>query len=141
MKFEEDRTVNLTIHFDQSSTELQNDDYYVIEVRTRLSDGKVEYDGRVVRWNNTCTVTYQKSVRCVTKMGPVELYKKINNSHLEIEWSWTWKDNNSGRLKTNKWKKKLQDMRKYMNISLSINYLSFPLFALSICDYVCIFMY
>lgn len=97
----------------------QNDDYYVIEVQTNWNNGKIEYDGRIVRWDNTCTIIHQKSVRCITETGPAELYRKINKSHMETEWTWTWKDFESKNLKRSQKKFKLKSDRKHMIFSFS----------------------
>ncbi|XP_025100859.1 uncharacterized protein LOC112568055 [Pomacea canaliculata] len=72
---------------------------YRMEVQTRTSDNNYEYDGRVVRWNNTCIVTYENSVRCLSDNGPAKLSRRVNRSHLEIVWTCSWKDSDSQSLR------------------------------------------
>lgn len=96
----EDDYVNVTFWLSPAKSERCHDDFYIIEVKTRCSDGRVEYEGRVLRWNETCKVSFQQSVRCISETGPAELYRKVKCSKMDIEWVWTWKDCESGKLKS-----------------------------------------
>lgn len=92
--------VNISFWVSTLSCHQPNDHYYVVELQTRRSDGKLEYDGRIVQLNSNCSVTRQKSVHCTTEGGPVQLYRKVNRTHTQIEWSWTGKDSQSQRLRS-----------------------------------------
>ncbi|PVD27374.1 hypothetical protein C0Q70_12532, partial [Pomacea canaliculata] len=75
-----------------SSVCSQLDTTYRVKVNTRTSSDNVEYDGTVTYLGDTCTATPFTSVRCITPTGPAELYRRVNRSHVAVEWNWKWKD-------------------------------------------------
>lgn len=99
VSFPENNYVSYIFWLDTSACK-QSQAIYRLEVQTKTKDGTYEYDGRVIQWNNTCIVTYEKSVRCLSKNGPAELYRKLNQTHVEIEWTVSWKEVDSGSLRT-----------------------------------------
>ncbi|XP_025103278.1 uncharacterized protein LOC112569641 isoform X2 [Pomacea canaliculata] len=88
--------VNLTFWLNDSGCK-KSDFNYRVEVQTKLDMGSWEYDGRIFQTNH-CTEVTSTSVGCLSAAGPARLYKVLNRSHEEIEWTWTWKD--SGDIKT-----------------------------------------
>ncbi|XP_025102747.1 uncharacterized protein LOC112569229 [Pomacea canaliculata] len=70
---------------------------YRLSVKTKTLNG-YEYDGRVLRENEKCVMKYNNSLRCVADDGPAELYKKINRSHVETTFEWSWKNCSSQKL-------------------------------------------
>ncbi|XP_025101316.1 uncharacterized protein LOC112568295 isoform X1 [Pomacea canaliculata] len=75
-----------------SSVCSQQDTTYRVMVNTRTSSDNVEYDGTVTFLGDTCTATPFTSVRCITPTGPAELHRRVNRSHVAVEWNWKWKD-------------------------------------------------
>ncbi|XP_025101155.1 uncharacterized protein LOC112568196 [Pomacea canaliculata] len=65
---------------------------YKVMVNTKTNSGDVEYDGTVTYLGDTCTATPFTSVRCITPTGPAELHRRVNRSHVAVEWNWKWKD-------------------------------------------------
>ncbi|XP_025102686.1 uncharacterized protein LOC112569178 [Pomacea canaliculata] len=73
---------------------------YKITVSTRTSSGSLEYDGTIIFWKDICTDAVLTSVRCITTAGPAELYRKVNRSHVAIEWQWSLRDFHTGQFRT-----------------------------------------
>lgn len=109
----EDRFVNVTFGMSVSPACHQMNQSYRITVNTRTKSDSLEYDGTIVFWNNMCTYTYQTSTRCITQSGPAELYRKVNRSHVQIEWTWRDKDFRFGNFTS---------MRKELLLSVACKY-------------------
>lgn len=87
----ENRSANVTFGMNISACSHSNTPYKV-KVYTRTKSGSLEYDGTVTYLRDTCTPTPNTSVRCITPTGPAELYRKVNRTHVAVEWNWLWKD-------------------------------------------------
>lgn len=109
----EDRFVNVTFGMSVSPACHQMNQSYRITVNTRTKSDSLEYDGTIVFWKNMCTYTYQTSTRCITPSGPAELYRKVNRSHVRIEWTWRDKDFRFGNFTS---------MRKELLLSVACKY-------------------
>ncbi|XP_025102787.1 uncharacterized protein LOC112569262 [Pomacea canaliculata] len=82
------------------STCNETTDLSTITVYTRTNSGSLEYDGTVTYYKESCTVRPTRCLRCSTPSGPVELSRKVNRSHVQIEWEWELKDMRSGTFTT-----------------------------------------
>ncbi|XP_025101617.1 uncharacterized protein LOC112568520 isoform X2 [Pomacea canaliculata] len=113
----ESSLVNLTFWLNDSGCK-KSDVVYRVEVQTKLNVGSWEYDGRIFQTNH-CTEITSTSVGCLSAAGPARLYKVLNRSHDEIEWTWTWKD--SDDIKTMKKGLKLYVLYPPRVESLTVN--------------------
>ncbi|XP_025099961.1 uncharacterized protein LOC112567482 [Pomacea canaliculata] len=107
----ENSNLSLSFWIDVSSCK-DPDALFRLEVQTRRSDGKYDDDGRVVRLENKCEVTFKNSVQCISDDGPAELNKKVNSSHTEVIWTMSWKDEDSKTIHTRQSKLKLHVLRE-----------------------------
>lgn len=94
IEISENNYTNLTFWFNTSSCEPFNK-LYKVTLKIKTDTGFVEYDERFAVVNNTCNTTARNSLRCVSPAGPVELNRKVNRSHAQIEWRWRWMENDS----------------------------------------------
>lgn len=108
--------VNISFWINTSECEEPNEEYYILESQTKTNKGRLEYDGRIVLWNKSCTVILEESIRCTTETGPAELYRKVNRSHTEIEFLWSWKEYKTKQLRSEKKPLKLNVSCKYFNM-------------------------
>ncbi|XP_025103244.1 uncharacterized protein LOC112569625 isoform X2 [Pomacea canaliculata] len=86
--------VNLTFWLNTSGCET-SDTLYRLTVKVKTDKYIADDEGRLTVINGTCDVTTGTLLRCVSPAGPVELYSKVNTSHIETEWKWWWKENGS----------------------------------------------
>lgn len=70
---------------------------YMISVKTYRSNHFTEEDGRLELQKDRCDVTTKGNVQCTKLDGKAELYRKMNRSHISIQWKLTWLEN--GRFK------------------------------------------
>lgn len=96
-----------------SSVCSQLDTAYRVMVNTRTRGDSIEYDGTVTYLGDTCTATPFTSVRCITPTGPAELHRRVNRSHVAVQWNWKWKDTRFSNFTT---------MRKELTVIVSCTY-------------------
>lgn len=109
----ENQTANVAFWMNVSACD-QTDELFKIKIHTRTNSGSLEYDGTFTYWKETCTVRPQKCLRCSTPAGPAELYRKVNRSHVQIEWEWDMKDTKFGNFTT---------IRKELKLNVSCKYI------------------
>ncbi|XP_025101846.1 uncharacterized protein LOC112568652 [Pomacea canaliculata] len=95
----ENQTANVAFWMNVSACD-QTDELFKIKIHTRTNSGSLEYDGTFTYWKETCTVRPQRCLRCSTPAGPAELFRKVNRSHVQIEWEWDMKDTKFGNFTT-----------------------------------------
>lgn len=61
---------------------------YTMTAMIKTNDGGRETLGEIVLRNSSCDVTKVASVRCIGPTGTAELTKRVNRSHVAIEWYW-----------------------------------------------------
>lgn len=96
----EDQFAKVIFGMNVSTTCDPTNQSYKITVSTRTSSGSLEYDGTIIFWKDLCTDAVLTSVRCITTAGPAELYRKVNRSHVAIEWQWSLRDFQTGQFRT-----------------------------------------
>lgn len=91
-----------TVTFEIDSTTCnQPNTTYTITAGTRTVTGSLEYDGLVMFYStDRCGAREGTSVRCITRTGPAEIRRKVNRTHVQMEWELTWKDAATGRFLT-----------------------------------------
>lgn len=105
-----------------ASTCNETTDLSTITVYTRTNSGSLEYDGTVTYYKESCTVRPTRCLRCSTPSGPVELTRKVNRSHVQIEWEWDMKDTKFGNFTT---------IRKELKLNVSCKYIMY-------CHFTCL---
>lgn len=94
---------------------------YRINVQTLTNVGSWEFDGRIIQVGNSCTEVTKIFAGCLTPEGPGRLYKIMNQSHVEIEWTWTWKDVESDEFTAANKRLNIQLIRKFVLTMLCID--------------------
>ncbi|XP_025102055.1 uncharacterized protein LOC112568790 [Pomacea canaliculata] len=97
--------VNLTFWLNTSGCET-SDTVYILLVRVKTDTNIADDEGRLAVINGRCDVIIGQLLRCVSPAGPVELYRRVNRAHIQIEWRWWWKENGS-----------FTDRKKILNIT------------------------
>ncbi|XP_025100897.1 uncharacterized protein LOC112568076 isoform X2 [Pomacea canaliculata] len=95
----ENSNVNLTFWLNTSVCK-QSDVKYRIEVNTKTDKNTQEHEGQIAQRNGQCAAVLPRSVGCLSQAGPAVFYKKVNRSHVEIEWTWTWQNKDSRKFYT-----------------------------------------